>query len=102
MSASNARFLLDDAVAELERLAAADIVAKMRNVEVLNRTLPEDERSQLAKVFERLGNEFAAAAAKLQRIRVDVDVPAYLLLGTESPEFEKRYLKPAARAAFHE
>lgn len=85
-----ATFLREDALRELERLSAADLVMKMRNVDVLNRTLADDERARLAKVFERTANEFDTAAALLKRERPAVDVPHFIAKGSTVDLTESR------------
>lgn len=77
--------LIDERLTEMERLAAADLVMKMRNVEQLAKSCSDAERARFADIFERTAKQFEAAALKLRRFRPDLDTPGYLREGSTAP-----------------
>jgi xanthine dehydrogenase iron-sulfur cluster and FAD-binding subunit A len=95
MTAAPADFLLDEQLREIEQLAAAEIVMKMRSVQVLNRTMTNPERAKYAQVFQRLSNEFQAAATLLRRVRPDNEVPPTIAEGSTVDLNESRRRKTA-------
>lgn len=68
---------------DIERIAAADKVMKMRNVEVFAIGLSPIERQRWANTFRELGAQFVDAARYLDRYVPDAnDVPEYLRPGS--------------------
>jgi hypothetical protein len=67
-----------DQLEVVERLAAADMVIRMRRVKHISQSWPETTRVQYEKAFEALSLQFAAAAAYLKRHRVDDEIPEFL------------------------
>jgi hypothetical protein len=70
--------VIDERLDEIERMAAVDLVMKLRSVEVLNRTATNGERRLYSKVFERIGNQFLQASTTLKRERPEIDIPEFL------------------------
>lgn len=90
MTAAPEDFLIEEQLREIERLAAADIVMKMRSAEVLNKTLSNPERRKYAEVFQRLSREFQQAATLFSRERVDPEVPEFIREGSTVDVNESR------------
>lgn len=77
--------LIDERTQALERLAAADLVLKMRNVDALAAESDELERKRYAEIFERVGKQFEAAALRLRKYRANRDMPEFLREGSQVP-----------------
>lgn len=68
---------------DIERIAAADKVMKMRNVEVFAIGLSPIERQRWANTFRELGKQFEDAARYLDRYVPDGShIPEYLRPGS--------------------
>lgn len=78
---------VDRVVWEIDRMSAADLVMKMRDVEMLSKQWTEMERAHYAKVFLSTAKQFESAALRLKRIRVCIDdeTPKYLQEGSDVP-----------------
>jgi hypothetical protein len=70
---------------EIEKLAAADVVHKLRHADATAREHTEIERGRIAQAGRRLAAELMAGAAKLERYRPDDEVPEYLREGSVTP-----------------
>lgn len=70
---------LEPVMEEVEKLTAADLVMKMRRVQMWAPGTSEITCAQYANSFEALSLQFAAASAFLRRHRADKDfVPGFL------------------------
>jgi hypothetical protein len=64
---------------DIERIAAADLVSDMRNVESRAARWSEDARLRYERRFDSLALEFSNAASSLRKLRADRDfVPPFL------------------------
>ncbi len=79
-------FLVEERLRDLERLSAADLVMKMRDVESLSRlTTSPAERRRYAEVFRATGAAFMNASARMAREVPDPETPEYLREGANVP-----------------
>ena len=70
---------LDPILTEIEKLAAGDLVYKLRNASFTAKDHTEIERARIAQAGRRLAAELLDGAKRMERYRADDDdIPQYL------------------------
>lgn len=76
---------VDEILAEIEKLAAADLVMLLRHANTSAIRRNEIERARIAQAGRKLAAELLDGCRKFERYRPDGDVPEFLRAGSDVP-----------------
>lgn len=91
-------------VVDVEHLDAMQVILAARQAATLASMSDEDMRERWAKRFEALIEELRVGVIVMRAKPANPvdEVPPFLREGSDSTEFDERYLKTASSAAFHD